>query len=155
MNKVQEKITLVALPKEELVPLVKETLCDGFPFILTVTGHSMCPTLNHSGDKVELVNKHIRPVKKGEIVFFERENGDCILHRVIKRNGDELTINGDAQLWTEKVDVSQVLGVVSRLNRNGKWISCDSVFYRIYSNVWIVLKPVRRVIIKIKRLFFK
>lgn len=153
MNKVQDNVTLLALPKENLVSLIKETLNSGSPFILTVTGCSMRPTLKSQGDKVELVSTDIRPVKKGEIVFFQRENGDCILHRVIKKKGDLLTINGDAQAWTETVDISRVIGVVSRFNRNGKWIDCDNPIYCIYSKFWIISKPLRRVIIRIKSLF--
>lgn len=153
MNKTQDNITLLALPKEKLVPLIKDTLLSGSPFILTVTGYSMRPTLSSKGDKVELLNPTIRPVKKGEMVFFERENGDCVLHRVIKMNDDNtVTVNGDAQLWTETVDVSSVIGVVNRFCRSEKWISCDSVLYRVYSSIWLLLKPARRVIIKIKRL---
>lgn len=155
MNKVQDNITLVALPKEKLVPLIKATLNGGSPFILNVTGQSMRPTLKFKGDKVELVSTETRPVRKYEIVFFERENGDCVLHRVIKKKGDELTLNGDAQLWTEKVDASQVLGVVNRFNRNGKWISCDSFVYRFYSRIWLLTKPVCRVLLKVKSLFSK
>ncbi len=152
MNKVQDNVTIMALSKENLVPLIKETLSSGSPFILTVTGYSMRPTLKSTGDKVELVSTEKRPVKKGEIVFFERENEDCVLHRVIKIQGDMLTMNGDAQVWTETVDVSRVIGVVSRFNRNGKWIDCDSPMYRFYSKFWMILKPLRRVINKVKRL---
>lgn len=152
MNKVQDNVTIMALSKESLVPLIKETLSNDSPFVLTVTGYSMQPTLKSTGDKVELVSTEKRPVKKGEIVFFERENGDCVLHRVIKIQGDTLTINGDAQAWTETVDVSRVIGVVSRFNRNGKWIECDSPMYRFYSKFWMISKPLRRIVIKAKGL---
>lgn len=152
MNKVQDNVTIMALSKENLVPLIKETLSSDSPFVLTVTGYSMRPTLKSTGDKVELVSTESRPVKKGEIVFFERENGDCVLHRVIRIQGNTLTINGDAQAWTEMVDVSRVIGVVSRFNRNGKWIDCDGFMYHFYSKFWMISRPLRRVTIKVKGL---
>lgn len=156
MDKKQDNTMLVALPKENLVPLVRETLDSGSSFILDVTGYSMRPTLNTKGDRVELVNVFMRPVRKGEIIFFERDTGDCLLHRVIRLNKDNtFTVNGDAQAWTEIVETSQVIGVVNSFNRNGKWISCDSFFYRIYSSIWMLFKPVRRVIIKIKTIVSK
>lgn len=150
-----ENITLVVLPKEKLLPIISTAFDNGSPFVLTVSGYSMRPTLHNQGDKVELVSKEKRAIKKGELVFFERENGECILHRVIKAEGDVLTVNGDAQVFTEKVKSAQVIGVARRLCRSSKWISCDSFLYRVYSSVWMALKPVRRVLIKLKSLFRK
>lgn len=150
-----EDITLVVLPKEKLLPIISTAFDNGSPFVLTVSGSSMRPTLRGQGDKVELVSKEKRAVRKGELVFFERENGECILHRVIKLEGDVLTVNGDAQIFTEKVKSTQVIGVARRLCRNSKWISCDSFSYRLYSKLWMVLKPVRRIFIKLRMLFRK
>ena len=150
VNESSKKESVIALSSAELIPIIKETLFSSLPFVLSVTGNSMRPTLRNSGDKVELLSKKQRAVKKGEIVFFERENGGCILHRVLKINGDTLLVNGDAQPWTETVKMSQVIGVVNRLCRKGKWISCDSFLYRVYSKIIVHTLFLRKVYAKVR-----
>ena len=135
MKTKNKNISVLAMTTGELLPIIKETLHSSLPFVLSVTGTSMRPTLRSKGDKVELLSKELRAVKKGEIIFFERENGTCVLHRVLKVNGDILTVNGDAQAWTETLDISQVVGVANRLCRKEKWVSCDSFLYKFYSGL--------------------
>ena len=142
--------SVIALSSAELIPIIQETLFSSLPFVLSVTGNSMRPTLRNRGDKVELLSQNHRGVKKGELVFFERENGGCILHRVLKINGDTLLVNGDAQPWTETVKMSQVIGVVNRLCRKGKWISCDSFLYRVYSKIIVHTLFLRKVYAKVR-----
>lgn len=150
VNESSKNESVIALSSAELIPIIKETLFGSLPFVLSVTGNSMRPTLRNSGDKVELLSQKHRGVKKGELVFFERENGGCILHRVLKINGDTLLVNGDAQPWTETVKMSQVIGVVNRLCRKGKWISCDSFLYRVYSKIIVHTLFLRKVYAKVR-----
>lgn len=154
-NNGNENANVLSLSVTELVPIIKETLNSSLPFVLSVTGNSMRPTLRSSGDKVELVSKEKRAVKKGELVFFERENGTCILHRVRKLSGETLTINGDAQAWTEKASMSQVIGVANSLHRKGKWISCDSFLYRVYSKIIVHTLFFKRVYAKVRSILRK
>ena len=150
-NESIKNANVIALSSAELIPIIKETLGSSLPFVLSVTGNSMRPTLRSSGDKVELLSKKKRAVKKGEIIFFERENGTCVMHQVLKVEGDILTVNGDAQPWTETLDVSQVVGVANRLCRKGKWVSCDSFFYKLYSGLVMHTLIVRKVYVKVRR----
>ena len=155
VNESSKNESVIALSSAELIPIIQETLFSSLPFVLSVTGNSMRPTLRNRGDKVELLSQNHRAVKKGELVFFERENGGCILHRVLKINGDTLLVNGDAQPWTETVKMSQVIGVVNRLCRKGKWISCDSFLYRVYSKIIVHTLFLRKVYAKLNTLFTK
>lgn len=148
-----KNISVLSMTSDELVPIMKETLNSSLPFVLSVTGLSMRPTLRKKGDKVELLSKEQRAVKKGELVFFERENGTCILHRVLKISGETLTVNGDAQPWTETVSMSQVIGVANRLCRKGKWINCDSFSYKLYSGFIMHTLLLRKVYAKFNSMF--
>lgn len=154
-NESSKKESVIALTPAELIPIIKETLSSSLPFVLSVTGNSMRPTLRNNGDKVELVSKKKRAVKKGEIIFFERENGTCVMHRVLKVEGDILTVNGDAQPWTETLNVSQIVGVANRFCRKGKWVSCDSFFYKLYSGLIMHTLIVRKVYAKVRSILTK
>ncbi len=151
-NSSENSATLKALKKRDMVPLIKESFMLSSRFVLVVTGSSMRPTLKHLKDKVELVPLSNRAVKKGDIILFEREGEDCILHRVIKVCDDNtFIVNGDAQTWTEKVAYKQIIAVVSHIYKNDKRISCDNILYRLYCSLWRILKPLRPLLIKIKR----
>lgn len=137
---------------EELVPVIREVLEAGGAFTLKVTGFSMTPTLKHLRDQVQLVSPDVRPPRTGEIVFFDRGTGVYVLHRIIKQLPDgQLRINGDAQDWTECIRREQIIGVVSRIERRGRWISCDAPVYRGWVKVWGLTRPVRPFLFRMRR----
>lgn len=131
----------------ELVPIICEVLAGGKAFCLTVTGASMTPTVIDRRDKVELVTP--KNIRKNDIVFFKRKNGEYVLHRVIKIDGEKLLINGDAQSWTETIDASQVFATVNSICRNDRWFSADNNIYAAYVSLWRFTRPFRPYIFKI------
>ncbi len=133
---------------KDLVPVICETLEHNGSFTLTVTGNSMRPFLRHLSDNVELVSCEARPPKTGDIVFFRRSSGEYILHRIIGKRGDMFVINGDAQNWTEKIPPESIIAVVSKIERNGKAISCDAPLYRAAHALWRCTRIVRPVIFR-------
>lgn len=141
------------LDARQLGDTVSQILSQGGSFLLTVTGTSMLPTLAPGRDQVELVAPE--KLKAGDIIFFRRSTGEYILHRIIRVNGDILTVNGDSQTWTETVRSEQAVGVVRRILRKGKWTETDSLLSRAYSRLWPVTRSARPALVKIKHLFQK
>lgn len=138
----------VTLDAQVLGQAVQAVLEQGGSFVLTVTGNSMRPTLVPGRDQVCLVPAET--VRPGDIVFFRRATGDYILHRVLRCEGDVYTVNGDSQAWTEQVPRSAILGSVSRLCRNGKWMETDSLRVKTYSALWRTTRKLRPTLIRIK-----
>lgn len=137
----------------ELLPIIKEIIQSGGAFELLVTGTSMTPTLMHKRDKVKLVAPEIRNIANHEIVLFQRKDGSVVLHRIVKILPDNmLLINGDAQNWCESIRRDQVIAVVTAINRDGMWISCDQLRYRCGIRVWCILRPVRGIVFRILRI---
>lgn len=142
-------MSVQSISGKKLVPMILEQLESGNEFPLIVTGHSMSPTLYHERDRVYLVSPKIRKPANYEIVFFARENGTYVLHRIIKVQTDgQFLINGDAQTWTEVIKFNQVLAVVERIERKGRIINCDNFWYRVYVHLWIGIKPVRGIFMR-------
>ena len=133
---------------ETIVPIMKEIIKSGRECRLNVTGNSMSPTLKHKRDSVILVSPEKRYVKKGEIVFIQRDSCEYILHRVYKTYNDYFVMNGDNQQWCENVDYRQVIGVAKKIVRNNREISCDNRIYKLYVFIWMFLKNYRRQIYK-------
>ena len=107
----------------EIAPYIKQAIDAGKDVRLTVTGFSMYPLLRGGSDDVILTKPET--IKKYDVVLFERENGEYIFHRVIKKKGNILTIAGDNEtkkeypVLEEKVIASMIQwGSPSRMERS-------------------------------------
>ena len=125
-------------------PKIREKLALGETVTLQISGDSMRPTLHPRRDALVLENLKQWPPKKGEILFFQRESGGYVLHRVIKVVGEGCIVNGDAQTWTEG-PVTQEMSIAraSALIRNGRVINADNLLYRMLLRAWGITRPLR------------
>ena len=105
-------------------------------------GRSMRP-LFREGKDVVIVRKNIAPPKKYDVVLYGRA-GKCVLHRVIRKKGDENLIRGDNTYALEHVKDSDILGVLMEFDRGGKHHTVDAFSYKFYSVVWTNIYPLRR-----------
>lgn len=126
----------------DLVPLIKECISEGKKVNMRVTGVSMSPLLHNRRDTVVL--EKADTLKKYDIVLHERSNGKYILHRIIKKKGDVLTIAGDFEIEKEyPVYTSQVIARVCGFVRNGVYHDVDEAFFKFYAMVWVAIFPFR------------
>ena len=103
---------------EEFYPLILEAFEKGQTFTFPIRGTSMQPLL-HTNDLV--VVKAIEQVKRGDIVLYRRENGQFVVHRILKVVGDSFTFVGDHQTQVEKgVKLNQCIGKVIAYKKQGK-----------------------------------
>lgn len=131
----------------ELIGLITESVNSGKRVKIGVTGMSMFPLFKNGRDFVVL--EHANCVHKYDIVLHKRESGQYILHRIIKKKGDLLTIAGDFEIQKEyPVNTSQVIARVTGFVRKGKECSCQNPFYRLYSVFWVVVFPVRYILLE-------
>lgn len=140
-----------AFSERDLMPVIEELVKGGGECNLVVTGYSMVPTLKHKRDSVILVSPKKRRSKRGDIVLIKRNSGKYILHRVVKVvNNDHIIINGDSQMWGEVASTGQIIGVAKAIVRKNKQISCSNPIYRLYSSVWMLCRPFRGSIFKLR-----
>ena len=86
---------------------------------LLISGNSMSPFLVHGRDTVFLTRVK-RPLRRGDIVLYRRQNGAYILHRICAVEGNAFTAVGDAQTETEKgIAMQQVIAVACAAERKG------------------------------------
>lgn len=126
-------------------PQTERMLAAGEQVLLQISGDSMRPTLKPRRDAALLAPLTSWPPKRGAILFFrsERSASGYALHRAVRVNGDRLTMNGDAQIWTEEISREAVLAHAIALFRKGKPISVDGFLYRAYVAFWGLTRPVR------------
>jgi hypothetical protein len=139
-----------------LSPLISETLKHSGEVVIAVTGNSMLPLLRNRGDKVRLIKPTENPLKKWDIILFLRSDGAYILHRIVSVKKDGYVVIGDNQ-WIKEYPVlpSQVIGVVSGMWRKGKYLSCDSSCYQLYSRIWTGTYPIRWLFFRSRQFFLR
>lgn len=139
------KRTKTILPPEVLLEEYRQLLAD--PRIqalpLVISGNSMSPFLIHGRDTVYL-SRLTRPVRRGDILLYQRRNGAYILHRVWKAEQGCYTMVGDAQTQLEPgILDEQVIAIVTAAQRKGKRQAPGSFWWEFFEKVWIRLVPLR------------
>ncbi len=120
-----------------------------------VRGVSMRPFLEHERDKVILTAP--QPPAVGQVVLAEFRDKIYAMHRIIKIEGDKITMRGDGNLLkqTETFTTDRIIGTAEAFIRKGKYVSTKSRKWRIYSALWQTLAPIRRILLAIDRRIFK
>lgn len=135
------------LPPEELMDPLLGLLNDTEYVPLVISGFSMTPFLVHSRDTVYL-SKVTRPLKRGDMILYRRDNGAYILHRICRVEASGYCLVGDAQTLIEKgVRPEQVLALVTAVRRKGKLLQPGSFWWDFFEKVWIHLIPLRPMIV--------
>lgn len=135
------------LDAREYITTLRELIEEGREVSLIVTGSSMSPFLIHERDSVYL-RKPDHELRKGDMVFFERDDGHFVLHRILRVNGDgTYDIIGDNQAVVEEgVRRDQIFAYVFKVKRNGKMIEPGSFWWEFFAGPWTKIIPARRMV---------
>lgn len=140
------------IPNEILLPEAARLIREGHTVTITVRGNSMNPFLADRRDRVTLGSFTAEDLQPGKAVLARDLTGRIVFHRIIGRNGDALTLQGDGNLvQTEETTVGQVMGLLTEVFRKEKRYAADGRTWRFYSYWWVKLKPVRRWLLALNR----
>lgn len=141
-----------SIPNEILLPEVARLIEAGHTVTITVRGNSMNPFLVDRRDRIILGGFTPNDLQPGVAVLARDTTGRIVFHRIIRRNGESLTLQGDGNLTqTEETSVAQVMGLMREAIRKEKHYSANGKTWKRYSYWWIILKPVRRWLLAIFR----
>lgn len=141
----------IELSMNDLSTLLKLQIDKGGISALTVTGSSMVPMLYDRRSMVYLRKLEQAP-KKGDVILFQRDNGQYVLHRVIRLgNQDGYICCGDNCWETERVQRENILGVVCAFTRKGKKYAVTQLVYQLYAWLWSRTLLVRKPLLRIRR----
>lgn len=120
-------------------------------FLYTNVGISMKPLIHQNRDIMEIHKKGPERCKKYDVVLYKRGT-KYILHRILRVLPDGYLIAGDHNTFVEKdITDERILGVMTRVIRNGKSITPDNTWYQLYVHLWCDAYPIRMIIIKVKQ----
>lgn len=122
--------------------LIREVLASGGEFRLYPHGTSMLPLIRQGRDSVAL-RRLDRPAQALDILFYQRDDGSFILHRVKEVTSEGFVLWGDNQIMLEYgVRDDQIIGYAARVFHGEREVDFQSLSYRAY--LWLWKKPVLR-----------
>lgn len=115
----------------ELYPVIEEVISSGGEFRMFPRGVSMLPLLTQGEDSVVLVS--LGDVCENDMILYRRDNGQFVLHRVIKIVGDEYVMCGDNQCELEYgIKKENLLAKVKYFYKGARRVALDSEEYKKY-----------------------
>ena len=133
----------------EYVSVLRELTEAGQEVSMRISGNSMSPFLIHGRDSI-CFRKPDRPLKAGDMVFFQRLSGQFVMHRICKVRPEGYYIIGDAQQVIEgPVQREQIFALINKVNRKGKLIGPGDCWWEFFAHVWLNVIPLRRIFVKL------
>ena len=117
---------------------------NSIPVNIQLHGYSMQPLVRRLRDTVTIVPLK-RPLKRGDVVLFQRRDDTYVVHRVWKLRENQVQTMGDnvrsADAW---IPVDAVLGLVTHVKRGGCRFCIDTTIWRTLGRAWLTIHPLRK-----------
>lgn len=131
------------------VSVLRELTEQGQEVCLLISGNSMRPFLIHERDSIRF-KKPDRPLRRGDMVFYQRSGGTFVMHRIYKVVEKGYIIVGDAQAALEgPVAREQIFGLITQVQRKGKWIGPGNFWWEFFEHIWIRMVRLRLPVMKV------
>lgn len=142
---------VVSIPNPIYVGALRQCIERGETVQFPVRGWSMRIFVEHERDKAILRPCNPDELRRGDVVLTRVDTADgrelYVLHRIIRIDGDRLTLRGDGNVGTtETCRRTDVVAFVSGFLRKGRTKPdlTSGLKWRIYSAIWVPLHPIRR-----------
>lgn len=151
------QVVPLELSNDELFTSAADLFAEGRTITLTLRGYSMRPFLEDGRDIGILAGVKPEDVKVGDVVLAEFMPKRYALHRVISIDGDRFDMLGDGNLTPEHCKLSDIRAIALGFYRKNRkeMDSVNSKKWKIYSSVWMFLRPVRRYLLFLYRRYLK
>ena len=130
-----------AIMMEEIRQLVSE----GKTVSITLKGNSMNPFMVHLRDRMTLGPWKKEDIHEGTVALVRDNRGNYLIHRIISYSETTVTLLGDGNIGTtETATYDNIIAIMYSITRKGHEWSADSLLWRTYSRLWMMLTPLRR-----------
>lgn len=138
-------MSTIMIDKAVMMEEVRRLISEGLTVELTAKGYSMNPFIMHLRDIIVLGPWKDEEIRKGTVVLAKDIKGQYIVHRVVRRDGDTITLMGDGNTGLrETARMEDIIGRLYHIKRKGRTYRTEGLTWRLYSWVWMLLTPLRR-----------
>lgn len=142
---------IIELKNDVFLKEVRQLISEGHKVTLRVRGRSMRPFLEDRRDLIVLM-KATEP-KTGDAVLAEVSSGVYVYHRIIRIEGDKVTLKGDGNVrGVEECYLKDIAAATDQFIRKGKAYKPQGKVWRYYSLLWPKWPLARRVLLAIYRM---
>lgn len=142
------------IDNEVLLGEVCAQLGEGRMVKLRAKGDSMRPSIRGGEDSLLLARAP--EIRKGDVVLARTTKGRMVIHRIIKIEGERVTLAGDGNLGlTEECTRDTIYGRAEAIVRGGRTRSLTTPWRRKYALMRRRLFPLRRYARRAIRAFIK
>lgn len=135
----------------EYVTVLRELTEQGKEVSVLISGNSMAPFLCHQRDMI-CFEKPKGLLRKGDMVFYQRENGQFLMHRIYRVTRQGYYLVGDAQRVIEgPLKEEQIFAVITKVKRKGHWIGPGNFVWEFFEHIWIRMVPARHLFMALYR----
>lgn len=139
----------------EYVSVLRELVEQGREVSLIISGSSMSPFLIHERDVI-CFKKPDRELRRGDMVFYQRDSGQFVMHRILRVKPEGFYIIGDAQTEIEgPVRREQIFALITKVKRKEKWLEPGDFWWEFFAKVWLRMIPVRRAVMSLYGILYK
>lgn len=116
--------------------------------IYTNVGDSMQPLIRQGRDLI-VISKVSGRLKKYDVPLYKRDNGQYVLHRILKVRKDDYVVCGDNR-WSREYGITDkhIIGKLTAVIRSGKEVSVTDIKYRLYVHLWCDFFFVRALLLR-------
>lgn len=139
----------------EYVSVLKELVEEGKEVSMLIAGSSMAPFLCHQRDRI-IFKKPDRELKRGDMVFYQRESGQYVMHRIYKIKQDGYYMVGDAQTEIEgPLQEKQIFALITKVERKRKWMEPGDFWWEFFEKVWARLISFRKIFVRMYGVIYR
>ena len=130
----------------EYVSVLRGIAEEGKVVSMLIAGSSMAPFLCHNRDYIYFT-KPERELRRGDMVFYQRDNGQYVMRRIDRVKHEGYYMVGDAQTQIEgPLRRDQIFAVITQVKRAGKMIRPGDFWWEFFEHIWIRIVPARRTV---------
>ena len=135
----------ITIDKPDMFEEISRLTAEGKTVSLTAKGYSMNPFIYHLRDQITLGPWEDKDIKKGVVALVKDTRENILIHRIVKREGNIITLEGDGNIGLqEKATIDNIAGIMHSITRKRRTYSSKGLIWRLYSWLWLALKPYRR-----------
>lgn len=133
-----------SVESKEYMSVLRELAEEGKVIFIRVIGRSMSPFLCHDRDYIYFT-KPGRELRRGDMVFYQRDNGQYVMHRIVRVRKDGYYMAGDAQTQIEgPLRRDQIFALITQVKRKDRILQPGDFWWEFFEHVWIRILPLRR-----------
>lgn len=131
----------------EYVTMLRGLVEEGREVSMVIAGSSMSPFLIHKRDVIYFRSPD-RPFRTGDMVFYLRDNGRYVMHRICRVRPEGYYLVGDAQTAVEgPIRPDQIFARITKVRRKERWLAEGCFWWEFFARIWIRVIPLRPAIL--------